>query len=58
MGMKLGALFALGLIFIFLLFYAFRVASVPLALIIFAVLGMIAVDFVQSFRDSDPQRRI
>jgi MFS superfamily sulfate permease-like transporter len=52
MGNRLSAAFALAIIAVFLGFYAVKIASIPLTIIIVAVLAMVVTDFVQSVRES------
>lgn len=57
MANRIAALIAALLIVVFLGYYAIRIASVPLAIIIVSVLAMIFVDFVQSIRKGGNQNK-
>ncbi len=39
------------MVVVFLGYYALRIESIPLSLIIIGVLGMVIADFVQTFRE-------
>ncbi len=57
MGNRIGALIAALMILVFLGFYAIKIASVSLGIIIVAVLALIFVDFVKSVRKDGNQTR-
>ncbi len=57
MGNRIGALIAALIILAFLGFYAIKIASVPLAIIIVVVLALFFVDFVKSVRKDGNQTK-
>ena len=57
MGYRIGALLAALMILVFLGYYAIRIASVPLAIIIVVVLALFFVDFVKFVRKDGNQTK-
>ncbi len=47
----ISAVFAAVMVAVFLGYYALRIESIPLWLIIIGVLGMVIADFVRTFRE-------
>ena len=50
MATLIFAVFAAVMVAVFLGYYALRIESIPLSLIIIGVLGMVIADFVQTWR--------